>query len=354
VKRAALAALATLAVLALLLVLAWHLSPWPRTLLIRSAFEAEANRTAQAMWRHAPAGVQAQRDLAYDPSDADARLDLYRPATAEPGEALPVVVWFHGGAFISGRRADVAPYLHILAAEGYATVAVGYSLAPRARYPTPLLQANTALGWLHDHAAELGLDMDRIVLAGDSAGAQLAAQMALLATDPAYAQRVGVVPRIRADQLRATVLACGALDLSLVDLDGDGAGSAFMRTVTWAYSGRRDFRRVPGFDLMSVAEHVGPGFPPTFITAGNADPLLPHSLSMQARLLDAGVEVDGLFFPPDHTPALPHEYQFNLDSDEGRLALERIQAFLGRRIAPAGRGPDAAEPSDHSRDTGPR
>lgn len=332
-KRAVVAAVATVAALLAIGLLAWTLSPWPKSLLIRAAFEAEASRTAAALWAHVPEGIDARHDMAYDPDDPDALLDLYRPAGTPVEQALPVVVWIHGGAFISGRRADVAPYLKILAAEGFATVAVGYSLAPGTRYPRPLAQVNTALGWLQDNAATLGLDTSRVVLAGDSAGAQLAAQIALLATDPAYARQVGIEPLIDASRIRATVLACGALDLSLVDPDASDAGAAFMRTVTWAYSGRRDFRTDPAFGLMSVAEHAGTGFPPTFITAGNADPLLPHSRSMERRLRSFDVEVETLFFPDDHQPPLPHEYQFNLDTDAGRLALERIVDFIQRHTA---------------------
>lgn len=330
-KRALITAIATALALATLLVLAWSVSPWPRVLLIRSAFEAEADRVAAAMWQHVPDGVDARLDLAYDPGDPDALLDVFRPASA--GEPLPVVVWFHGGAFISGRRADVAPYLHILAAEGFATVAVGYSLAPRSTYPTPVRQGNRAIGWLNEHAGDLGLDMSRVVLAGDSAGAQLAAQLALLSVEPGYAAAVGIAPHLDPASLRGTVLACGALDLSLADQTGSKAGAAFLRTVTWAYSGRRDFRTVPGFEHMSVAEHVTARFPPTFITAGNADPLLPHSLSMARRLEALGVETDTLFFESDRVPALGHEFQFDLDSDAGQEALARITAFLRRHLA---------------------
>jgi len=72
----------------------------------------------------------------------------------------------------------------------------------------------------------------------------------------------------------------------------------------------------------------------TFISAGSADPLLPQSRELAATLSARGVRVDSLFFPDDHAAALPHEYQFNLDTDEGQLALERAVGYLaGRRPA---------------------
>ena len=77
-----------------------------------------------------------------------------------------------------------------------------------------------------------------------------------------------------------------------------------------------------------MARHVTPAFPPAFISAGNADPLEPHSHAMAAALQKQGVRVDALFFPKDHALPLPHEYQFNLDSEAGRQAMERSVAFL--------------------------
>jgi acetyl esterase len=77
-----------------------------------------------------------------------------------------------------------------------------------------------------------------------------------------------------------------------------------------------------------VANYVTGAFPPAFVSAGNADPLLSQSLEMAKVLKAAGVRVDTLFFPDDHEPPLPHEYQFNLDTEAGQLALERSLAFL--------------------------
>src|SRR5690606_861577 len=104
------------------------------------------------------------------------------------------IVWIHGGAWISGSTGNVDPYLKILAAEGYTTVALGYGLGPEATYPTAVTQLNEALAYIDDHADEFSIDTTQIVLAGDSAGAQLASQMATLITNPAYADLVGIRP----------------------------------------------------------------------------------------------------------------------------------------------------------------
>jgi acetyl esterase len=82
----------------------------------------------------------------------------------------------------------------------------------------------------------------------------------------------------------------------------------------------------------SVVRNVTAEFPPMFISVGNADPLAPHSRRLAETAAKLGVAVDSLFFPDDYTPPLQHEYQFDLDSEAGKLALERTLKFLAARL----------------------
>lgn len=246
-------------------------------------------------------------------------------------QRLPTVVWVHGGGWVAGRRSDVANYTKILAAYGFTAVTVGYGLPPRAIYPTAVEEVNAALGYLAANAGRLHVDSNRFVLAGDSAGAQIAAQVANIVTDPDYARAMDIAPAIRPPQLAATVLACGAYDLK--SADNGSLYATFFSAAFWAYSGHRDFKNDPRVRLMSVALHLTPRFPPTFLTAGNGDPLVAQSEEMARRLASLDVPVETLLYAPDYEPRLPHEYQFNLDSADGRNALRRIIAFLKQRTA---------------------
>lgn len=67
------------------------------------------------------------------------------------------------------------------------------------------------------------------------------------------------------------------------------------------------------------------------MSVGNADPLAPQSILIADTIEAQGVNVEKLFFPSDYSPALPHEYQFDLDGEAGRRALERLAGFLDRR-----------------------
>ncbi|MEC7118544.1 MAG: alpha/beta hydrolase [Pseudomonadota bacterium] len=305
------------------------LSPWPKALVIRHAFDQGAEHISQQLAKHVPAQVESELDLQYDPKDPDAFLDVFYPS--ETTTARPTVIWIHGGAWISGDKSHVRNYLKILAAEGYTTVAVGYSLAPRHQYPVPLHQINQALTYLQQHAQTLQIDPQQLVLAGDSAGAQIAAQVATLTTSPDYAQAVGIVPALRPDQLKGMLLSCGAYDLQMVDYNG--SFGVFFDTVMRAYSGTRRYLTDVDFSRVSVLQHVTADFPPSFITAGNADPLAPHSVALAERLVSLGVDTQTLFYPADHQPALEHEYQFNLDIAAGQQALQQMLVFLARVTA---------------------
>ena len=115
------------------------------------------------------------------------------------------------------------------------------------------------------------------MIGGDSAGAQIAAQIGALVTTPGYADAVGVTPTITPVQLRGLVLACGQYDVQLPSDVSTAAGRKYFHTVLWAYSGKRNFLDDPAFATLSVAEHVTSAFPPALLTVGNVDPLRPHS-----------------------------------------------------------------------------
>ncbi|WP_244971443.1 alpha/beta hydrolase [Paramicrobacterium chengjingii] len=307
-------------------------SPWPSTMLIRWTFEDDGAATVAEMERNQPKlDIESKRNIAYAPDSEDTRLDVFRPASAT--DPLPVVVWIHGGAWVSGSKDNVAPYLEMVANEGYAAIGVDYTLGPEATYPTAFEQLNTALEYIDDHADELGVDPDRIILAGDSAGSQLASQLAVLVTNPHYAHFTGIEPALSPDQLDAVILYCGIYDLDAM-AELTGIESWGLKTALWAYTGTKEWSQLASGSLMSTQNWVTEDFPETFISGGNGDALTwIQSLPMSQTLRDEGVSVTELFYQADHQPALPHEYQFHLDLADARNAFDKTLGFLQRVTA---------------------
>lgn len=315
-----------LVVLLVIVVLAFRLSPWPTVAIIQYVFAGGDAASEQRLAKHVPDGIVTRADIAYGAGPSE-RLDVFH---LEGDRPRPTVVWVHGGAWIAGSKEGVSNYLRVLAGEGYTTIALEYSTGYGTVYPVPVEQVNAALGYVHAHAAELNVDPERIVIAGDSAGAQIASQVSLIATDPAYAGKVGIASVIPADTIKGAILVSGAFDLEGLGADGDY--SWFVRAVLWAYSGVHDFMADERFKLASIVGQVTAAFPPSFITSGNGDPLEGQAHRMAARLAELGVPVDALFYPADLEPPLGHEYQFNLDVPQGTEAYQAMLAFLRKTI----------------------
>lgn len=314
--------------LVLAVLLALSATPWPSAMVIRAVFERGAQDTVNEMTPYVPqAGLQTRADVAYKPGLS---FDAFSPEGATGG--LPTIVWIHGGAWISGAQTNVEPYLRILAAEGYTTIGVGYTIAPEATYPTAVREINDALAYIKAHAVELNVDPGRIVLAGDSAGAQLASQMATLTVNPGYANLLGIEPALRKEDLAATILHCGVYDLrAMADLNGLVAWG--FKTSLWAYTGTKDWSATYAGATMSTIEFVTGDLPPTFISGGNGDGLTwLQSVPYSNRLKAAGVPVTELFWPADHIPELPHEYQFHLNFSEAKDAKDRTLDFLNTHV----------------------
>ncbi|MCJ1695702.1 alpha/beta hydrolase [Rathayibacter caricis] len=306
-------------------------TPWPAALAIRTVFEREARRTADTMRPFVPEGVGRVAEIVPARDGAPATTaDVFRSAGAG---ARPTVVWIHGGAWISGHRQDVEPYLRMLAAAGYTAVGLDYGRGPESTYPTAPRQLLAGLEHLRRHAGRLGIARDRIVLAGDSAGAQLASQLATAVTNPSYARDAGLVTSLPVDALRALILHCGVFDLTGVSKVTGVAGWAF-RAALWAYTGRRNWSESTAGLHMSTIDHVTPRFPPVFLSGGNADPLTARqSRPFAAHLRTLGVPVTDLFWGEGHEAQLGHEYQFDFDLPEARVTLERTLEFLERTTA---------------------
>ncbi|MCG2586804.1 alpha/beta hydrolase [Massilia sp. TS11] len=99
------------------------------------------------------------------------QLDLYLPKAQTP---RALVVFVHGGGWRSGFRAEFVPMALRLAERGYAAATLSYRLAGEAPYPAAVQDVRAAVRWLRAHAAQFALDPQRFVLAGGSAGGQIA------------------------------------------------------------------------------------------------------------------------------------------------------------------------------------
>lgn len=324
--------------LVVLVAVVFSVTPWPSALIIRDMFQKNAKKMAGVMAPFAPTGVESVTGVQYaeHPTQPHVQpngftvLDVYYPSGTT--DQLGTIVWTHGGAWISGNATNDQTYFEILASHGYTVVGVNYTYGPEAQYPTAVFELNQAHQYLLDHAEELHIDPSRLVLAGDSAGAQLTSQLATLITNPDYSAQMQLTPVLSPEQVQGLVLNCGVYDLSTL-LGGGGLLGWGDDMSLWAYTGDRNLEDSAVLKQMSTIDHVTANFPVTYISGGNADPLTAgNSKPFAAKLQSLGVSVTELFWPSDYTPKLPHEYQFRLDLEAGQDALQATLDFLGARL----------------------
>jgi acetyl esterase/lipase len=134
--------------------------------------------------------TQAQsvkRDIPYaEPANERQTLDVYAP---EHANNLPVIFWIHGGGWQGGDKANVQAKPKAFVDKGYVFVSTNYRLLPDVDMETIVRDVAKSVHWVADHIAEFGGDPKRILVAGHSAGAQLAA---LICTDESYLKAEGL------------------------------------------------------------------------------------------------------------------------------------------------------------------
>ena len=201
-------------------------------------------------------------------------LDVYAPPTATGAE--PVAVFFYGGSWDSGRRADYAWAGRAVAARGFLTLVPDYRLYPEVVFPDFLDDCAAAVRWAVDNARALGGDPDRVVLIGHSAGAYNAAMLAL---DPRYLQAAGVEPGV----VRAFAGLSGPYDF--LPLDGP---------VT-----RRTFGQAPDLPATQPGQYANARSPAAFLASGDADTTVypRNTRKLASALRQAGGKVEERHYP---------------------------------------------------------
>jgi acetyl esterase/lipase len=265
---------------------------------------------------------------------AEVRVRIYSPyPPPDLGPPRPCVYWIHGGGYITGSALTVDPRLNQwVEALGCVVVAVEYRLAPEHPYPTPLEDCYIGLSWTITHAEWLGVDPARVVLAGSSAGAGLAAAVALLARDrggPPLAHQVLIYPMLDDRQVTPS----SQMDRTAVW--GRPANALGWRAYLGPQAGRAD---VPAYAAPARAVDLA-GLPPAFVAVGSADLFRDESIAYASRLLEAGVPAELHVYP-----GAPHGFEVIVPSAEvSRRCGADITGALRRALHP-GRPVSEARP----------
>jgi len=312
---------------------------------LRRTFDRNVNRAAGLVYSVLPIanpkryGTRVVRDLSYrDTGKRSHLLDVYLPLAADHAPR-PLVVYVHGGAFSMLSKDTHRMMALAFASRGYVVFNINYRLGPRNAYPAPLEDAAAALSWAVDHAREHGADPTRIVLAGESAGANLVTALTYCATHP----REEPFARALYDRnlsIRAVLAMYGLHDMHDIARlwRNKPRLPRWMRAeLAWAaaaYVGRPlkpAAERAPlASPLRRLAEPPAPGarpLPPFFAAVGTADPLLPDSVRLRDVLRARGVVCELSIHPGEI-----HGFNAMMWRPAAQAKWRRVFNFLERHV----------------------
>ena len=218
------------------------------------------------------------------------RVRIYRPWPVTNGET-PAILFLHGGGFVLCSVESHDGFCRRISKNTNSiVVSVDYRLAPEHRAPAAAEDAHTALNWLVENAGEFGLDRNRILIAGDSAGGNLAAAACLIARD------------------RGSMMPAGQVLIYPV-IAPDFGTESYRRYASGYFNTRAAMRwywrhYLGGETLPDPAEYAAPlvapthaGLPPALIYTAGRDPLCSEGQQYSAVLRAAGVPVRQRNFP---------------------------------------------------------
>ena len=279
-----------------------------------AAFASHAETTASPfrlpqLFRGVSTDDVQVRELVYAKNGKkDLKLDLYQPATR--ATSRPLLITIHGGAWSRGNRRQLPAINYALTRRGYDVVAIDYRHTPKWQFPAAIDDTFRAIDYLKTNAADLQLDVSRIVLLGRSAGGQIALFAAYAGKEPA---------------IRGVIAFYAPADLVLGYDNPSAPGVLDSKRVLENYLGGTPAEKPTEYRAASPLNQVGAGTPPTLLIHGQLDSVVwpVHSQLLAERLTQA--RVPHLYLS---LPWATHVCEVNLNGPSGQLSLYAIDRFL--------------------------
>lgn len=287
--------------------------------LVRTVFYDDKNvTTAKSDQKTLGQLAELHSNLCYDTETPNGYLDIYYPFT--PKETQPAtLIYIHGGGYVWGDKQSGDPdagelklsdsLIYAALEQGYHVVSFNYCLAPEFPYPAAIEQLERGFHYLAEHAEELSLTMDRVFLAGSSAGGNLAGVLANLQTNEAYASQMGITPALSKSAIRGVIFESTLFDNSQYGITHEiprdylfyQLGRVYLQTNELKYDKN-------SVTHSNVTEFVTEDFPPSFISDGNTGSFYDQAQEMYTRLTNLGVDCQFVFYPKSEA-VLKHGYE---------------------------------------------
>ena len=295
--------------------------------------------------KHSPLGnlerynIEVLSNIAYGNRGIDNYLDIYLPKKhMEAQKKRPVVFYIHGGAFCTMSKDTHWVMGRNFARAGYLVVNINYRLAPKHPYPAGLEDVCEAWNWVYHNIASFGGDRDRVIVAGESAGANLTLALALacvLPREEVFAKNIYDLQFVP----KAIVPMCGIFEVQ----NSERFWKPYNPLRFLVYRNILDIQQkyvpentkislVSSFiDPLSMIEHLDTSYtlslPPTFLSVGTWDPLLEDTQRLYEEMIRREQTVEVRYYPRE-----VHAFQALLFRKQARKYWKEMFVFLDRYI----------------------
>lgn len=270
-----------------------------------------------------PEDIRRFDNITYGPYRADNTMDVYVQKSVN--KCQPTIVNVHGGAWVYGCKEIYQFYCMRLAQNGFTVVNINYRLAPENKFPAALEDVNAVLEFIEHNGEEYFIDKNKLILVGDSAGAQIVSHYGTIYSNKEFAKYFSFkVPNVK---VRALGLNCGLYDGSrtLLDYSYD-MFTEYMgltcKTVT--------YDMVENADIFS---NITSEFPPSYIMTSEWDFLKREAKPMYEKLVSKGVNAIYKMNGSKDRPDLGHVFHINCRIPEAKICNDEECEFFRRILS---------------------
>lgn len=247
----------------------------------------------------------------------------YDIATPLNGEIKGVILWIHGGSFIGGSSEGTRNFGPMIASQGYIFLAMNYAYSPEYSFPTQLHQVGEMLNYISN---DNRFNNKPIILGGDSAGANIAANYITITSNEKLSKKYNLFSNDN-QQIEACLLFCGPFDFTEnIKKDDFKKYNTFMKYIGWSYFGKRKWKKYDKHRDASPLININDRFPKTYVCDGKIASFLWQGKRLVEVSEKKGIEVQGRFYE-----YLPHEFQFDYEKypEEAIQVFNDVVTFLG-------------------------
>lgn len=268
-------------------------------------------------------------DIKYGDEYANSYLDITYPSE-DISLNRPTIIYFHGGGYFGGDKSmgdplavddDINVLFNEIVKNDYNFVNVNYALVPDDHFPVPLIQMNQAINFLVENAEKYGLNMNNVVIFGQSAGAILATQYGALISNEDYRNELNIYPQLTTEEVKALIID----DAPLATEDFNLKTKMLIRNYLDTSDLSGDIAK-----QYNALLHINKNFPVSFITAGNTDGF-PEDMQQLADKLDEHNIENEYYYRDRSYSDLPHGYLNSIkDNKYVRECFDNILEFIDK------------------------